>query len=107
MNNKPDPENTCPYTGHKDLCKEHYINCPKWVQVVGYNPNDGTEVNEWACADTWMPILMVENSQMQRQTGASVDSFRNNVDKIFQLALGRVPGDTPPEPDPKLVKGDS
>ena len=101
MNNKPDPETTCPYTGHKDLCKKHYMNCPKWIQVIGVNPNNGMQINEWACADTWLPILMIENSQQQRSTGAAVESFRNEVTKVFQMALSRVPGETPI--DPKLV----
>ncbi len=104
MNNKPDPDGTCPYTGHKDLCRDHYANCPKWIQVIGHNPNTGEQMNEWACADTWLPILMIENSQMQGETGAAVESFRNEVVKVFQLALGRVPGDT--SPTPKLVEGD-
>lgn len=81
MSNKPDPETTCPYTGHKDLCRKHYSNCPKWIQIIGHNPNTGEDMNEWACADTWLPILMIENSQMQRQTGAAVESFRNEVVK--------------------------
>lgn len=81
MNNKPDPDTTCHHTGHKDLCRKHYSNCPKWIQVIGHNPNTGEDMNEWACADTWMPILMIENSQMQRQTGAAVESFRNEVVK--------------------------
>jgi hypothetical protein len=28
-----------------------------------------------------MPILMIENSQQQRQTGAAVESFRNEMVK--------------------------
>jgi hypothetical protein len=27
----------------------------------------------------WLPILMIENSQQQRQTGAAVESFRNEM----------------------------
>ena len=87
MNNKPDSDTTCPYTGHKDLCKTHYMNCPKWVQIIGTNPNDGTQINEWACADTWLPILMVENSQQQRSTGAAIESLRNVVDRESKLEL--------------------
>ncbi len=97
MNNKPDPDTTCPYTGHKALCRSHYMNCPKWIQVVGVNPNDGMQVNEWACADTWMPILMIENSQQQRQTAAAVESFRNDLVRGMQQVV-------PPKADPKLVK---
>ena len=31
------------------------------------------------CAVTWLPMLMIENSQQQRQTGAAVESFRNET----------------------------
>jgi len=37
------------------------------------------EIEDWGCAMAWMPIMMIENSQMQRQTGAAVESFRNEV----------------------------
>lgn len=57
------------------------MNCPKWIQIIGMNPNTGEDLNEWACADAWIPILMIENSQMQRQTGAAVESFRNEMVK--------------------------
>lgn len=29
----------------------------------------------------WLPIMMIENSQQQRQTGAAVESFRNEMVK--------------------------
>lgn len=33
------------------------------------------------CAITWLPMLLIENSQQQRQTGAAVESFRNEMVK--------------------------
>ena len=27
----------------------------------------------------WIPVMLVENSQQQRQTGAAVESFRNEM----------------------------
>jgi len=47
----------------------------------GHNPNTGKEVDEWSCAMTWLPILLIENSQQQRSTGAAVESFRNEMVK--------------------------
>ena len=38
-------------------------------------------VDHWSCAVAWMPMLTIENSQQQRQTGAAVESFRNEVVK--------------------------
>ena len=58
-------------------CKE--LDCAWFIQLRGSNPNTGKEIDEWGCSIAWMPILMVENSQQQRQTGAAVESFRNEM----------------------------
>jgi hypothetical protein len=55
------------------------LDCAWFIQVRGTNPNTGKEVDEWACSMAWLPILMIENSQQQRQTGAAVESFRNEM----------------------------
>lgn len=57
------------------------IKCNWYTQVRGTNPNTGKEVDEWGCAITWLPVLLIENSQQQRQTGAAVESFRNEMVK--------------------------
>ena len=57
------------------------LQCAWLTQVRGTNPNTGQEVDEWACAMVWLPMLLIENSQQQRQTGAAVESFRNEVVK--------------------------
>ena len=54
------------------------------MQIRGTNPNTGEPVDEWGCAVTWMPMLLIENSQQQRQTGAAVESFRNETVKANQ-----------------------
>ena len=38
-------------------------------------------MDEWQCAVTLMPILLIENSQQQRSTSAAVESFRNETVK--------------------------
>lgn len=55
--------------------------CAWFMQVRGMNPNTGKEIDEWGCAVAWMPVLLIENSQMQRHTGAAVESFRNEMVK--------------------------
>lgn len=52
--------------------------------VRGKHPQTGEEVDEWNCAMTWLPVLLIENSQQQRQTGAAVESFRNEVVKTAE-----------------------
>jgi len=54
--------------------------------VRGTNPNTGEEVDDWGCAQAWMPILMIDNSQKQRQTGAAVESFRNEMVKTNEAS---------------------
>jgi hypothetical protein len=49
------------------------------VHVVGVDANSGKPVDSYNCADAWTPLLLIENSQQQRQTGAAVESFRNEV----------------------------
>lgn len=71
------PGNYCPMV-KKDCLG---VQCSWFTQVRGHNPNTGAEVDEWGCAIAWMPILMIENSQQQRQTGAAVESFRNEMVK--------------------------
>jgi len=55
--------------------------CAWFTQLRGNNPNTGEPVDEWGCAIAWLPMLMIENSQQQRQTGAAVESFRNEMVK--------------------------
>jgi len=57
------------------------LKCSWYTQIRGTNPNTGNPVDEWGCAITWMPTLLIENSQQQRSTSAAVESFRNEVVK--------------------------
>jgi hypothetical protein len=55
------------------------LQCSWFTQVRGTDPNTGKDVDEWACAMSWLPVLLIENSQQQRSTGAAVESFRNEM----------------------------
>jgi hypothetical protein len=57
------------------------LKCSWFTHIRGTNPNTGEPVDKWGCAITWLPMLMIENSQQQRQTGAAVESFRNEMAK--------------------------
>lgn len=76
-------------------CKE--LDCAWFTQLRGTNPNTGKEVDEWGCAVAWLPMLMVENSQQQRQTGAAVESFRNEMVKSNEVTAGILLGNIVPE----------
>lgn len=74
---KKEPGTFCPMI--KKDCVES--KCVWYTQIRGNNPQTGQEIDEHGCAIAWLPILMIENSQQQRQTGAAVESFRNEMVK--------------------------
>lgn len=80
---KLEPKANCPLNGFEP-CKE--LECAWFMKVVGTNPNTGKEIDEWGCSMAWMPILLIENSQQQRQTGAAVESFRNEMVKANETS---------------------
>ena len=78
---RPDPDKlTCPYTGHKKLCRTLREHCPKWVMLTGKHPQDeGQVVEEWACADSWEPVLLVEIAQRVEAQGDAIQLLRKEV----------------------------
>ena len=85
----PDPNVKCPATGFARSCREivAVCDCPKFVKISGVNPNDGQPIDKFGCVDSFLPMLLVENSLMQRQTGAAVESFRNEMVKVNTASL--------------------
>jgi hypothetical protein len=75
---KINPKSNCPLDNFNP-CRQ--MECAWFMQIRGKNPNTGEDLDEWACAVSWLPILLIENSQQQRQTGAAVESFRNEMVK--------------------------
>ena len=65
----------CPLIG-KDCIG---LQCSWFTQIRGTHPQTGEEIDEWNCAVNWIPTLLIENSQQQRQTGAAVESLRNET----------------------------
>ena len=75
---KLEVKDNCPLNNFKK-CKQ--LECAWFVQMKGTNPNDGKEVDEYACAVAWLPMLLVENAMQSRQAGAAIESFRNEMVK--------------------------
>lgn len=86
---KIESKNLCPIDKFSP-CRQ--LDCAWFIQLRGQNPNTGEEVDEWGCAIAWQPILAIENSQQQRQTGAAVESLRNEIVKAKQ-------------PSPRIAQG--
>lgn len=80
---KIEPKNQCPLNNFEP-CKQ--LDCAWFLKIRGTNPNTGQDMDDWGCSIAWMPILLIENSQMSRQTGAAVESFRNEMVKANETS---------------------
>lgn len=80
----------CPFI--KEECVG--LKCALFTRVQGYDTNTGNQVDEYQCAIAWMPMLLIENSGQQRQTGAAVESFRNEMVKTNQQTVELLLGNT-------------
>jgi hypothetical protein len=80
---KLEAKTNCPLDGFNP-CRQ--LDCAWFMKVRGNNPNTGEEIDDYGCAMAWMPVLMIENSQQQRQTGAAIESFRNEMVKANDVS---------------------
>jgi hypothetical protein len=62
--------------------------CLWMTKLRGMNPQTGQEMDSEGCAIAFLPILLIENSQQQRQTAAAVESFRNQMMQGNDQMLG-------------------
>ena len=67
--------NFCPLVGEDCLG----LKCAWFTQIRGMHPQTGEDIDEWGCAVSWMPILLIENSNKQRETNDTVQNFRNET----------------------------
>jgi hypothetical protein len=76
----------------REPCLEH--GCEWYEHLIGVHPQTGEHIDKFRCAITLLPTLLIENSQQQRQTGAAVESLRNEVveakDRDQLIDAGRV-----------------
>lgn len=81
------------------------LTCAWYTRVQGYDMNSGNQVDSYECAISWLPMLLIENSGQQRQTGAAVESFRNEMVKANEtqtkLILATASGESQ---QPKLLR---
>lgn len=77
----PDPKLKCPATAFKRSCRDiiAQCDCPKFVSIKGHDPQTGAVVDRHGCVDSFLPLLLIENSQQTRQAAAAIESFRNEV----------------------------
>lgn len=76
----------CPF--HREDMSKVCHKCPLWTRVMGKHPQSEEMMDDWRCALAWLPVLMIENSQQQRQTTAAMESLRNGVAEAVTEAIG-------------------
>lgn len=81
---KIEPSANCPLNSFEP-CKK--LGCAWFLKIAGTEPNTGKEVEDWGCAVAWLPILLIENAQVSRQSGAAIESFRNAMVSANQQVL--------------------
>ena len=75
-------EITCPLGSECETVVDKVIKrCAWYTKMVGLDPNTGKEVDDWACAMAWMPMLQVEMSKTNRGQTEALESFRNETVK--------------------------
>lgn len=72
----------CPLIGRDCI----QLQCKFFGKIQGKDTNTGKDVEEWNCSIAFLPLLLIENSGQQRQTGAAVESFRNEMVKANQTS---------------------
>ena len=86
------------------------LQCSWITQIRGTDPQTGKEIDEWNCAIKWLPVLLLDNTQQQRQSGAAIESFRNEITKV--VTTSPVSLDEPQQPKqlpqtPKILNYDN
>ena len=71
-------KDNCPLNKFKP-CKK--LECAWYSHMRGTDPNSGKEVDDFACAIAWLPMLLIENAAQSRQSGSAIESFRNEMVK--------------------------
>lgn len=80
---KIEAKSNCPLDNFNP-CRQ--LDCAWFMKIRGKDPQTDNEIEEWGCSMAWLPILMIENSQQQRQTGAAVESFRNEMVRANEMS---------------------
>lgn len=79
----PDKEIMCHHTGFEKRCFDMVVHskCRKWVHVQGKNPQTNGDVDTFDCRDHVDHMLTIAILQAQRQTTATVDALRKEVNE--------------------------
>jgi hypothetical protein len=67
----------CPL--HKLDVSEVCHKCPWFTRIMGKHPQSEEMVDNWHCAIALLPLLLVDNTQVNRGAVAAMETMRNDV----------------------------
>lgn len=82
----PSGQLTCPL--HKKDVAKVCPSCPWYTELRGTNPNTGEPIDEWGCAISWLPILLIESTTVNRSISDILVNVRNEKDRSTKIADG-------------------
>jgi len=68
-------EDMCPLLGIPCI----KTRCHMWTHIMGKHPQTGADLDMYDCSIKWVPTLLIETANQSRQTGAAIESFRNEM----------------------------
>lgn len=85
---------TCPL-GHtcEKVVDDHIERCAWYTEMQGNHPQTGQPTKQSRCAIVWNPILAVEVTGAARSVAASIESHRDETNKIQKSALQLIASD--------------
>ena len=76
-------QDICPLLGQPCI----KVRCHMWTHIMGKHPQTGADLDMYDCSIKWVPTLLIENSNQSRQTGAAIESFRNEIVRQGEQAI--------------------
>ncbi len=84
----------------KKECLGH--GCEFYTHLLGVDPQTGKEKDDWLCAVSWLPVLLIENAGQVKRAAASVDKVATEINKQHASILGMAS----PEARERLLNAD-
>jgi len=73
---------TCPLGNDCETIKDNQVyRCQWYIALKGKDPQSGKDIDQWGCAMSWLPVLLIENARTNRGQTEALESFRNEVTK--------------------------
>jgi hypothetical protein len=71
---------SCPFGATcEKITSEGIDRCRLYICIAGENPQTGEKMEDWNCAFSWQPMLMIDQSRSVKGTQCATEELRNSV----------------------------